>query len=208
MIKRAYNKVFIGFIFVFFHFKLNGFDLLPDFVGYLLAAGGLAALSVYAPVFSRARLAAFALACVEGFGLVCTLLHVWEDTGSWFDWAFTLASAAGALTLFLFMGKGMAEMLEQAQRATDAKNTAYVFGGKLAYTLLNAALFFPPLRAVMQLAPVSVGMIALGVLVNLLVLLLLYRGAAVLQKAADIRAAQERMPTEPFSQNETGGQEL
>lgn len=35
------GKIFWGLIFVFFHFRLNGLDLLPDFVGYLLIAAGM-----------------------------------------------------------------------------------------------------------------------------------------------------------------------
>ena len=30
------GKIFAGLLFVFLHFRINGFDLLPDFVGYLL----------------------------------------------------------------------------------------------------------------------------------------------------------------------------
>ena len=30
------GKIFAGLLFVFLHFRINGFDLLPDFIGYLL----------------------------------------------------------------------------------------------------------------------------------------------------------------------------
>jgi len=35
------GKIFAGLLFVFLHFKINGFDLLPDFVGYLLIWRGM-----------------------------------------------------------------------------------------------------------------------------------------------------------------------
>lgn len=30
------QKIFIGVLFLFFYFRINGIDLLPQFVGYLL----------------------------------------------------------------------------------------------------------------------------------------------------------------------------
>lgn len=38
-------NLFIGYIFIFFHIKINGIDLLADFIGYILIYRGLCALS-------------------------------------------------------------------------------------------------------------------------------------------------------------------
>ena len=35
------GKIFAGLLFLFLHFKVNGFDLLPDFAGYLLIWWGM-----------------------------------------------------------------------------------------------------------------------------------------------------------------------
>ena len=35
------GSIFAGLLFVFLHFRINGFDLLPDFVGYLLIWRGM-----------------------------------------------------------------------------------------------------------------------------------------------------------------------
>ncbi|MBE6962415.1 MAG: hypothetical protein E7445_08180 [Ruminococcaceae bacterium] len=53
------GKIFAGLLFVFLHFRINGFDLLPDFVGYLLSGvllqgveglRGMAGRTTYIPV--------------------------------------------------------------------------------------------------------------------------------------------------------------
>ena len=35
------GKIFAGLLFMFLHFRINGFDLLPDFVGYVLIWQGM-----------------------------------------------------------------------------------------------------------------------------------------------------------------------
>lgn len=61
------NLIFIGYILIFFHFKINGIDILPDFVGYLLIANGLGRLEKESELFVKARPWAFAMSVVSIF---------------------------------------------------------------------------------------------------------------------------------------------
>ena len=48
--------ILIGYIFIFFNFNIGAFNLLPDFLGYLLIVIGLSALPHKLPAFSKARI--------------------------------------------------------------------------------------------------------------------------------------------------------
>lgn len=47
------QKIFIGLLFLFFHFRIEGFDLLPQFVGYILIGMGFADLSKTDAAFGK-----------------------------------------------------------------------------------------------------------------------------------------------------------
>ena len=53
------THIFIGYILVFFHIKINGFDLLANFVGYFLIYKGTDILSVKSINFKSAKKWAF-----------------------------------------------------------------------------------------------------------------------------------------------------
>lgn len=47
--------MFIGWLFIFFHVKINGFDLLPNFIGYALIFIGLTRLAGKSLNFEKAK---------------------------------------------------------------------------------------------------------------------------------------------------------
>lgn len=49
------SQIFIGYILVFFNIGINGFDLLPDFIGYALIFVGLGRLATESENFAKAR---------------------------------------------------------------------------------------------------------------------------------------------------------
>ena len=209
MIKKAYNKIFLGLLFVFFYFHINQFDLLPDFIGYFLVMKGLSDLSAWHPAFAKAKGAALVLACYAAFEQICTLTQFsLSEIGLWFSWIVGLLPVACTLILFLLLGKGTAELLEKENQADAAKTATLVFGLKLGITLQHKLIALPLLSALFLLPPVSIGITVLVVALNVLVIICIYQSGNALQKAANIRAAQERMPPqESFPQNEPGGQE-
>ena len=59
-----FGYIFWGLLLAFLDFKINGFDLLPDVVGYVLVAVGAFSLGVYSPKFSLGG----ALSCLQAAG--------------------------------------------------------------------------------------------------------------------------------------------
>ena len=49
------GKIFAGYIFIFFHLKINEWDILADFIGYILVYLGISRFSDDAGAFKRAR---------------------------------------------------------------------------------------------------------------------------------------------------------
>lgn len=56
----GFNKILWGFIFLF-DFRINGFDILPDFIGYILIFLGLKMLAERNENFNKAKLLALPL---------------------------------------------------------------------------------------------------------------------------------------------------
>lgn len=48
-------QIFIGYLFLFFNFEINGIDLLPGFIGYILIFAGLGKLKNESIFFQKAR---------------------------------------------------------------------------------------------------------------------------------------------------------
>lgn len=57
--------ILIGFLLMFFDLNINGFDLLPDFLGYVLIFIGLGKLAKHSENFAKARPWALGMAIVE-----------------------------------------------------------------------------------------------------------------------------------------------
>lgn len=64
------SNIFIGYIFVFFHLKINGFDLLPDFIGYILIYRGLCKLTVETAIFEKAKPATIGMGILSFMSLI------------------------------------------------------------------------------------------------------------------------------------------
>lgn len=53
---QGLRSIFIGSLFVFFAFRIAGFDILPDFVGYLMILSGLGKMEQYSKYFKHAKI--------------------------------------------------------------------------------------------------------------------------------------------------------
>ncbi len=98
------GKIFIGYLFVFFHIKLNGFDILADCVGFFLIWQGLCAHDV--PRFWQAK--PWAL----GLGLV-SLLSIFGGFSLTFGRMLllvNLATTLASLYLLWLIVQGMGEL--------------------------------------------------------------------------------------------------
>jgi len=54
MIEKGFNQLYWGFLFTMLDFRIQGFDVLPDFVGYLLFASGFGILAANSMYFKKA----------------------------------------------------------------------------------------------------------------------------------------------------------
>lgn len=54
MIEKGFNQLYWGFLFTMLDFRIQGFDVLPDFVGYLLFASGFEILAANSMYFKKA----------------------------------------------------------------------------------------------------------------------------------------------------------
>ncbi|ABR50301.1 hypothetical protein Amet_4221 [Alkaliphilus metalliredigens QYMF] len=61
MIKEYYSRLFWGLLITFFDIRFNEFNLLPDFVGYIIIFSALGGLTNYHDIFKKARPLAFVL---------------------------------------------------------------------------------------------------------------------------------------------------
>jgi hypothetical protein len=55
MVEKALNKFCWGFFFILLGFRIQGFDIFPDIVGYILFAMGFNALGTYSEHFEKAK---------------------------------------------------------------------------------------------------------------------------------------------------------
>ena len=72
------KHIFWGLVFIFFHFRINGIDLLPDFLGYLFVSFGLYFLAEKSIHFKRALCCSTALFLMQ-------LVHLFTFIGIRFD---------------------------------------------------------------------------------------------------------------------------
>ena len=68
-------RIFVGYIFIFFHIKINNFDLLLDVIGYILIYSGCSRFSDF-KVFNRIKPILIALILFEIVGLWNFLLGI------------------------------------------------------------------------------------------------------------------------------------
>ncbi len=64
----GYKKLFWGFVFLF-DFRINGFDVLPDFIGYILFYQGLAMLEDRNEYFNKAKSFALPMILISIFDI-------------------------------------------------------------------------------------------------------------------------------------------
>lgn len=51
----GYSKLFWGFLILLLDFRINGFDIIPDLIGYLFISNGLGMLNTWNPHFEQAK---------------------------------------------------------------------------------------------------------------------------------------------------------
>jgi hypothetical protein len=102
MYKSAFNKLFWGFLFIMVNFKIQGFDILPNIVGYILFVMGLGQLASRSEHFRKAEL--FSIPMV-----ILSILSIYErpvqaggvQVSS--GWPFGIILSAASIVLLLLL---------------------------------------------------------------------------------------------------------
>ena len=98
--------IFIGYILVFFHLKINGFDLLMDFVGFFMIYAGLKQIANEAHSFERAMPWAMGMGIASLFGNVISFTEFAYEL-HYALVALNLLTAFAAVYLLYLIGEGV-----------------------------------------------------------------------------------------------------
>lgn len=115
--EKCYNEtgdfmkhIFWGLVFIFFHFRIIGIDLLPDFLGYLFVSFGLYSLAVKSVHFKRSLLCSAALFLMQ-------LVHLLTFIGIRFHLLVYLildfSSVFASLMMLYFIVMGLKDLAAQ-----------------------------------------------------------------------------------------------
>lgn len=173
------GKIFLGYLFVFFHIKLNGFDILADCVGYFFIWQGLNAYEV--PRFAQARPWALALCIVNIFGIFGGVSRIFS--AEFLSITVSLIAKGAALCLLWLIAQGVGELAAQRTLPLPAEELARVWKVQLGAGAASVLLSYIPNTTVL-LAMSAALLVALAA--NVLCLIHLYKAKKLLD-AADMQ---------------------
>lgn len=166
--------IFWGYIFVFFHLKINGFDLLADVIGWALIAAGLSGLADKSEHFSKAKPWAIGLAIYTG------IVSVGQLMGMNFDGAvFGIVGIIG-LCINLYISNsivcGVHDLEQTSALDLGAPKLAEIWKIMAALNVVGVILFRIPNEAILMIAAV----VSIGALIaNIVFLVRFYRAKKV-----------------------------
>lgn len=132
--------IFIGYILVFFHIKINGFDLLANFVGYFLIYKGTDILSIKSIYFNSAKKWAFVMTILSFMSSFARFLRDSAYHPIWIG--------IGTVTVVLFLDilyqidKGLIEMEESENIALGAGKLLTIWKIQAVTQVLSTVLSF------------------------------------------------------------------
>lgn len=149
MIKEGFGKFFWGFLFIMFDFRIQGIDILPNVIGFILFAIGFQALSAHSQYFTKGK----------GFNFIMIILStfsIYEQPAQGegvhvHPVGMLVGTASLLLTLVvvyhLLMGvKDMAHQQQRSNMENEAsQNWTYFLVFQIAVLLNFILIFIPPL---------------------------------------------------------------
>lgn len=171
MNKSGFDKLYWGFLFVMIDFKIQGFDILPDIVGYILFAIGFSILAERSTYFKKS--ATFNIPMI-----ILSILSIYEQPskgsgiqlGQFGLLSIPIAIAGLVFSLLvvynLFLGiKEMAETQGQMDIYSEADNRWRQFLMLQLVALLAIVLIFIPPLALIFIVGMLIASIALTVVI-------------------------------------------
>ncbi|MFS0724643.1 hypothetical protein [Paenibacillus sp. 1P07SE] len=168
MIRDGFSKFFWGFLFIMFNFRIQGFDILPDVIGFILFAVGFRTLARESDSFERAKLFNFGLIFLSLFSLYQSP----NREGEFNPLGFFVGIATLVLLLIvvhhLLAGiKDMASRQERPDLVAEAgQKWTYFLVFQIATLLLFVMILIPPLFVVMGLALFVVAIVLMIILMR------------------------------------------
>jgi hypothetical protein len=170
----GFDRIFWGLLFMF-DFRIQGFDILPDIVGYFLIYSGLEKLAERNGHFGEARKYALPLA-------VISILDIYEikrpltgtfDPGTFFFLAIGVIILIINLLMIYHVCSGIAEMARDKNNS-ELEITAtkrwkfylYVSIAMMVFLFLSAG--FPPIMTILFIPLFIVSIASLGLLMGLM----------------------------------------
>jgi len=154
-----FGLIFWGLLLVLLDFNINGFDILPDVIGYILVAIGCAGLSNVSPRFSTAGALSWIM-------LAVTLIAYFLNGGAATGWGFVHLVVDGAMMWFLL--GGVMELAASRQRMDLSERAS---NRRVAYLVLMSLASVSGFA--MEGSGAASAILAVGLIVCIFVLLFL-----------------------------------
>lgn len=149
MVREGFNKFFWGFLFMMFDFRIQGIDILPDVVGFILFAMGFQALAEHSGYFVKAK-------TINLVMIVLSVFSIYEQPAQGEGIHINPLSVVVGLVSFVlilvvvhYLFMGIRDMAVKRQRFDiehdAAKRWTYFLVFQIASLLLIIMIFIPPL---------------------------------------------------------------
>ena len=177
---KALNKIFWGSLLVFFNFHINHFDILPNFLGYLVIYIGLTGLMSYSEQFSKAKTYVLILAVVSIPLIYQFEVNITEQvritTNTYILMAIYLVVAFVQLGFVYHFMRGLLEIAQKAPFSPLEKKTGTVLRFYIILTLgtqIISLLIFIPHALDLLLAPIILVLAIVSFVVEIVLLVLI-----------------------------------
>lgn len=167
--RQPFNLMLFGIFFALFNFHINGLQLLPDGLGYLLIAFGAGALANYSSKFATTKVLSFVLLAIWIVGFIVQ--------GGPVGYAYGAASSLVVCLLVWHLLGGIRELAIKGQRPDLAKLAeirrllfVIIFGGLALITKIPDAQF---------MAPMAFGSVIAIVVLTILIIHLIFKTRSI-----------------------------
>lgn len=146
MYSDGFRKLFWAFIFIMIDFRINGFDILPDIIGYIFIFQGLSILEIPNEFFERAKKLIIPM-------IILSIPSIYVIQGSDFDFGLGLGTIIGIIAVIIellliysiFMGiKQMGEDVENEHIVIEAKECWKLYLTMAIASLVSIIFVFIP----------------------------------------------------------------
>ncbi len=173
----GFMKILVGSLIIFFDFRINGFNLIPDFVGYILITMGLSKALQLDEKFKRAQFFAIAM-------IVLSIPNIIEFQGFNPLWPIAPIVTIVSLCMLWFLLGGITDVALRNGNESLADLSKKVLYATIIILVISASIGFAANILVyiigwyvVTLAIVAIPLALIGLAVGLVELFVLYRSS-------------------------------